>query len=49
MKDLKALYMNHSENVEPRFGQKVEGRVIDVKEDGTINVSLLPRKEEAIR
>ena len=34
--------------VEPRLGQKVEGRVIDVKEDGTINVSLLPRKQEAI-
>jgi uncharacterized protein len=34
--------------VEPRLGQKVEGRVIDVKEDGTINVSLLPRKQEAL-
>jgi uncharacterized protein len=31
---------------EPRLGQKVEGRVIDVKADGTINVSLLPRKHE---
>jgi uncharacterized protein len=31
---------------EPRLGQKVEGRVIDVKPDGTINVSLLPRKHE---
>lgn len=35
-------------NVEPRLGEKVEGRIIDVKEDGTINVSLLPRKEEAL-
>ena len=34
--------------VEPRLGQKVEGRIIDVKEDGTVNVSLLPRKEEAL-
>ena len=34
--------------VEPRLGEKVEGRVIDVKEDGTINVSLLPRKQEAL-
>ncbi|WP_071393871.1 CvfB family protein [Bacillus tuaregi] len=34
--------------VEPRLGEKVEGRIIDVKEDGTINVSLLPRKEEAL-
>jgi uncharacterized protein len=32
---------------EPRLGEKVEGRVIDVKEDGTINVSLLGRKQEA--
>lgn len=31
---------------EPRIGEKVEGRIIDVKEDGTINVSLLARKEE---
>lgn len=34
--------------VEPRLGQKVEGRVIDVKEDGTINVALTPRKEESL-
>ncbi|WP_428911349.1 CvfB family protein [Niallia sp. Krafla_26] len=34
--------------VEPRLGEKVEGRVIDVKEDGSINVSLLPRKQEAL-
>jgi uncharacterized protein len=32
---------------EPRLGQMVEGRIIDVKEDGTINVSLLARKEES--
>ena len=32
---------------EPRLGEKIEGRVIDVKEDGTINVSLLARKEES--
>ena len=35
-------------SVEPRLGEKVEGRIIDVKEDGTINVSLLPRKQEAM-
>ncbi|MFT8322618.1 MAG: S1-like domain-containing RNA-binding protein [Bacillus sp. (in: firmicutes)] len=33
---------------EPRLGEKVNGRIIDVKEDGTVNVSLLPRKEEAL-
>lgn len=33
---------------EPRLGQLVEGRVIDVKPDGTINVSLLPRSYEVM-
>ncbi|MGJ7919546.1 CvfB family protein [Neobacillus sp. LXY-4] len=31
---------------EPRLGEKVEGRVVDVKMDGTINVSLLQRKQD---
>ncbi|UYZ23176.1 S1 RNA-binding domain-containing protein [Mesobacillus jeotgali] len=33
---------------EPRIGQKVEGRIIDVKQDGSVNISLLPRKQEAL-
>ncbi|QED47196.1 CvfB family protein [Cytobacillus dafuensis] len=33
---------------EPRLGEKVEGRIIDIKEDGTINVSMSPRKHEAL-
>lgn len=33
---------------EPRLGEEVEGRIIAVKEDGTVNVSLLPRKHESI-
>ncbi|MBU9721220.1 MULTISPECIES: S1 RNA-binding domain-containing protein [Bacillaceae] len=33
---------------EPRLGEWVEGRVIDVKEDGTINVSLRPLKQEGM-
>lgn len=33
---------------EPRLGQLVEGRIIGVKDDGTVNVSLLPRKHESI-
>lgn len=33
---------------EPRLGEKVTGRIIDVKEDGTVNISLLPRKQEAM-
>lgn len=32
---------------EPRLGQMIEGRIIDVKEDGTVNVSLLARKQES--
>ncbi|MCD7034933.1 S1-like domain-containing RNA-binding protein [Metabacillus sp. GX 13764] len=31
----------------PRLGEFVTGRVIDVKEDGSLNVSLLPRIHEA--
>lgn len=31
---------------EPRLGERVSGRVIDVKEDGTLNVSLFPRKQD---
>ncbi|PLT27658.1 CvfB family protein [Peribacillus deserti] len=31
---------------EPRLGQMVDGRVIEVKEDGSLNISLLPRKQE---
>ncbi len=34
--------------IEPRLGEKVEGRIIDVKEDGTINVSLLQRKQDVL-
>ncbi|MFI8722180.1 S1 RNA-binding domain-containing protein [Bacillus altitudinis] len=33
---------------EPRLGSTVTGRVIAVKEDGTVNVSLLPRKQDAL-
>lgn len=33
---------------EPRLGEHVIGRVIDVKDDGTINVSLKPLKHERI-
>lgn len=42
-------FIHHSERKEePRLGDVVEGRIIDVKRDGTINVSLLPRKQEAL-
>src|SRR5690625_1859817 len=40
-------FIHHSERErEPRLGQAVTGRVIEVKENGTINVSLLPMKHE---
>ncbi|HHY21769.1 MAG TPA: S1 RNA-binding domain-containing protein [Bacilli bacterium] len=31
---------------EPRLGEQVSGRIIDVKEDGSVNVSLFGRKHE---
>lgn len=42
-------FIHHSERKqEPRLGEWVKGRVIDVKEDGTINVSLRPLKQEGM-
>lgn len=42
-------FIHHSERVrEPRLGEFVSGRIIEVKEDGTLNVSLLPLKQERI-
>ncbi|WP_062351934.1 S1 RNA-binding domain-containing protein [Bacillus kwashiorkori] len=34
---------------EPRVGDEVEGRIIDVKSDGTVNISLLPRNFESLQ
>ena len=44
----KGFIHSSQRTVEPRLGETVTGRVIDVKEDGTINVSLLPRKQDAL-
>lgn len=42
-------FIHQSERyMEPRLGESIEGRIIEVKEDGTLNVSLLPLKEERI-
>ncbi|WP_096435041.1 CvfB family protein [Alteribacter populi] len=42
-------FIHHFERkIEPRLGEWVEGRVIDVKDDGTINVTLRPLKQEGI-
>ncbi|RYG73724.1 hypothetical protein EU245_05330 [Lentibacillus lipolyticus] len=38
-------FIHHSERKqEPRLGEWVDGRVIEVKDDGSVNVSLLPMK-----
>lgn len=40
-------FIHYSEREkEPRLGALVSGRVIEVKEDGTLNISLLPLKQE---
>lgn len=40
-------FIHHSERQqEPRMGAEVTARVIEVKEDGTLNASLLPLKQE---
>jgi uncharacterized protein len=42
-------FIHNNEQQEPlRLGQEVTGRVIDVKEDATINMSMLPRTHEVI-
>lgn len=42
-------FIHHSEREqEPRLGETVKARVIEVKEDGTLNVSLKPLKHERI-
>ncbi|MFJ7186268.1 CvfB family protein [Lysinibacillus xylanilyticus] len=43
------IFVHESErNEEPRLGQDVDVRIIDVKDDGSMNGSLLPRKHERL-
>ncbi|RHW34910.1 DNA-binding protein [Lysinibacillus yapensis] len=43
------IFVHNTEMAEePRLGQEVEVRIIAVKEDGTLNGSLLPRKHERL-
>ena len=43
-------FIHHTERKqEPRLGQLIQGRVIKVKEDGTLNVSLRPLKQHSMR
>ncbi|MBE1555143.1 S1 RNA-binding domain-containing protein [Sporosarcina limicola] len=39
---------NTEQEHEPRLGQEIEVRIIGVREDGTLNGSMLPRKEERL-
>ncbi|WP_335870842.1 CvfB family protein [Bacillus sp. 2205SS5-2] len=40
-------FVHESQRItEPRLGELVEGRVVDVKENGTINLSFLPFKQD---
>ncbi|MEK4230985.1 CvfB family protein [Solibacillus sp. FSL H8-0538] len=43
------IFVHESEmQAEPRLGQEVHVRIIDVKDDGSLNGSLLPRKHERL-
>lgn len=43
------IFIHNSEmNGEPRLGEQLQVRIIDVKEDGSLNGSLLPRKHERL-
>lgn len=43
------IFVHESERKEePRLGEELSVRIVDVKEDGTLNGSLLPRKEERL-
>ena len=39
---------NTEQEKEPRLGQEIDVRIIDVHDDGTLNGSMLPRKEERL-
>lgn len=49
IKGMYRIFVHQSERVsEPRLGQAVKVRIIEVKEDGTLNGSMLPRKQERL-
>lgn len=42
-------FIHHTERKEePRLGQLIQGRVIEVREDGTLNISLRPLKQHSM-
>ncbi len=43
------VFVHHTEQMaEPRLGEEVDIRIIGVKEDGSLNGSMLPRKQERL-
>ncbi|QTD39609.1 S1 RNA-binding domain-containing protein [Sporosarcina sp. Te-1] len=47
--DLYRIFIHQTEREqEPRLGEEVDVRIIGVREDGTLNGSLLPRKQERL-
>lgn len=46
--NVRGFIHNSEREEEPRLGQLIKGRVIEVKDDATVNASLLPLKEERI-
>lgn len=43
------IFVHHTEQkAEPRLGEEVSVRIIEVKDDGTLNGSMLPRKQERL-
>ncbi|MFC4354879.1 S1 RNA-binding domain-containing protein [Chryseomicrobium palamuruense] len=49
VKGMYRIFVHQSEREkEPRLGEEVKVRIIEVKEDGTLNGSMLPRKQERL-
>ncbi|GKV65451.1 MULTISPECIES: CvfB family protein [Sporosarcina] len=48
--DLYRIFVHESERLqEPRLGEEVELRIIGMRDDGTLNGSLLPRKQDRLQ
>lgn len=48
--DLYRIFVHETERLqEPRLGEEVELRIIGVRDDGTLNGSLLPRKQDRLQ
>lgn len=49
VKGMYRIFVHQSEREkEPRLGEEIKVRIIEVKEDGTLNGSMLPRKQERL-